>query len=110
MADYQFPTATILIQPYADAIGPFTFDLSPQLPSGDDIASVIVASYLDGVDTTASLIASDSLANNVVTIYFDYPLVVLVPLLGTHKLTFEYTLVSGAKDEADFWGVIVKDV
>ena len=108
VTDYQFPPDTIMIQPYALAIGPFTFDLSGQLPAGDDIASIIVATYLDGVDTTASLISGvPTEVANVITVYFDYP---GVALHGTHKLTFEYTLVSGATDEADFYGIMVKDV
>jgi len=107
VVDYQFTVGEILIQPYAEAIGPFTFDLSGQLPSGDDVASVIVASYLSSLDTTANLINGiPALAANVVTVYFDYP---GAGLHGIHKLTFEYTLVSGAKDEADFWSVKVED-
>lgn len=110
MSEYQLD-GKIVIQPYALAIGPFTFDLSAQLPAGDNINVIVVASYLGAVDTTASLISGvPTVALNVVTIYFDYPVLLLVPLLGTHKLTFEYTLVSGATDEADFWGVVVKDV
>ena len=98
----------IVIQPYTIALGPFTFDLSGDLPSGDNIASIIVASYLGTLDTTANLISGvPTVALNVVTVYFDYP---GAALHGTHKLTFEYTLVSGATDEADFWGVLVKDI
>jgi len=107
MGDYQFQLAEILIQPYVDEIGPFTFDLSAQLPATDDIASVLVKSYLDDTETTSELIASSSVTDNVVTIRFNYP---GSTLHGTHKITMSYTLASGAKDEADFYGVLVKDV
>ena len=109
MSDYQFPiVGDVLIQPYADGIGPFTFDLSPQLPAGDDIATIVVASSLAGEDSTADLIhGTPTVADNVVSVYFDYP----GPTKhGNHKLTFKYTLASGAKDEADFYRVVVKNV
>ena len=102
------PRDDIIIQPYTVAMGPYTFDLSGQLPTGDDIASIIVASYLGTVDTTANLISGvPTVAANVVTVYFDYP---GAALHGMHKLTFEYTLVSGATDEMDFRGIEVKDI
>ncbi|MBU1008453.1 hypothetical protein KKA53_05245 [Candidatus Dependentiae bacterium] len=105
---YQFTIAEILIQPYAVAIGPFTFDLSNQLPSGDDIDSVTVVSTLGGVETTDDLISgTPTVASNIVTMYFDYP---GATRHGKHKITFKYTLVSGAKDEADFYKVVVADV
>lgn len=107
MTDYAVE-GLIRVQPYTLAMGPFTFDLSADLPSGDNIASIIVASYLGTVDTTANLISGvPTVALNVVTVYFDYP---GAALHGTHKLTFEYTLASGATDEADFWGVLVTDI
>lgn len=110
MARYQFPPKEILIQPYMAAvgIGPFTFDLSGQLPAGDNIASITVVSYLDGLNTTVNLISGvPTVVANVVTVYFQYP---GLALHGTHKLTFQYVLVSTRRDEADFWGVVVKDV
>jgi len=100
--DYQFYEHTIIIQPFADAIGPYKFDLSPALPEGDGIASVAVKADLDGVDTTADLISSSSEAANVVSVYFKYP----TGKLGNHKLVFEYTLDSGAKHQATFYSVL----
>lgn len=106
MNNFQFLQSEILIQSYADSIGPFTFDLSLQLPSGDDIATIIVKSSLGGADTTADLInGTPTVAANVASVYFDYP---GAERHGSHKLTFQYTLVSGAKDEADFYKVTVK--
>ena len=107
MTTYQFPQARLLIQPYAVAIGPFTFDLSAQLPTGDDIASIAVVSTLAGVVTTTDLISgTPTVTSNVVSVYFDYP---GSTKHGNHKLTFKYTLASGAKDEADFFRVVVGD-
>lgn len=108
MAEPQFDRDTILIQPYATAIGPFKFDLSKELPTGDNISAVLVKAYLDGTDTTTDLISgTPTVANNIVSVYFKYP---GTTKHGIHKLTFQYTLVSGAKDEADFYGVEVADV
>ena len=109
MSEFQLD-GEILVQPYMAAvgIGPFTFDLSGQLPAGDNINTIVVASYLGVVDTTANLISGvPTVALNVVTVFFQYP---GAALHGTHKLTFEYVLVSTRQDEADFWGVVVKDV
>lgn len=109
MSEYQLD-GKILIQPYMAAvgIGPFTFDLSGQLPVGDNINTITVASYLGAVNTTANLISGvPTVALNIVTVFFQYP---GVNLHGTHKLTFQYVLVSTRQDEADFWGVVVKDV
>ena len=104
---YQFPVETILIQPSAASIGPFRFDLGPQLPSGDNINSIDVKSYLGTAETTWNLISGvPTVAGNIVSAYFTYP---GSGLLGCHKLTFIYTLVSGARDEADFWLVEVSD-
>jgi len=92
----------------AVGIGPFTFDLSGQLPTGDNIATITVASYLGTTNTTAFLISGvPTVALNIVTVYFQYP---GVGLHGTHKLTFQYVLASTRQDEADFWGVVVTDV
>lgn len=97
----------ILIQPSASGIGPFTFRLGPQLPSGNDIVSVVVKAYLDNVDKTSDLISSTpTVASNVVSVYFKYP---GVSLHGEYKLTFIYTLVGGEIDEADFFKVRVAD-
>lgn len=107
MSVYQFSENRILIQPGALNIGPFTFDLSPQLPGGDDIATVEVVATLDGVDKTADLISgTPTVLNNVVSVRFNYP---GAALHGSYKLTFWYTLTSGAKDEADFYRVQVTD-
>ena len=103
---YQFLIKEILVQPYAQAAGPYNFDLSPQLPEGDNVAACDVEASLDGSDTTADLIASKSLSENEVSIYFNYP---GAEKHGRHKLRFKYTLQSGAKDEADFGYVVVKD-
>lgn len=104
---YQFPTSTILIQPSATGIGPFSFDLGPQLPPGDDIVSIEVRSYLGTTETTEFLISGmPTEAGNIVSVYFTYP----GPALhGKHKLTFIYTLNSSAVDEADFFMVQVLD-
>lgn len=107
MANYQFQNARILIQPYASAIGPFKFDLSDFLPAGDDAASVTVKSYLNSTETTTDLISSSSLATNIVSVYFKYP---GSTKHGIHKLTFQFTLASGGKDEADFYGVEVTSI
>jgi hypothetical protein len=104
---YQFTVSVILVQPSAAGIGPFSFDLGPQLPTGDDIVSIVVKSYLDTIETTSSLISGGpTVAGNIVSVYFDYP---SADLHGDHKLTFIYTLVSGAIDEADFFKVTVSD-
>lgn len=103
---FQFPDARILIQPYSDHIGAFTFDLSPQLPEGDDITECSVKASLKGVDTTSQLIAGSSLSENKVLVYFDYP---GDGYCGHHELQFKYTLQSGAKDEARFGYVVVKE-
>lgn len=108
MSDYQFSKTEIKIQPYADAIGPFTFDLGPQFPTGTTLASVIVKSWLGAVETTSDLIHSSGITTgDIVGVYFDYP---GDAKLGKHKLTFEYTLDTGAKDEADFYCVNVLKV
>jgi len=103
---YQFAIKRILIQPSASGIGPYTFDLGPQLPTGNDIASVVVKSYLVD-ETTSSLISgTPTVADNVVSVYFDYP---GSDLHGDHKITFTYTLAGGGVDEADFFKVRVAD-
>jgi len=108
MTEPQFARDVILIQAYALAMGPFTFDLSGQLPTGDDIATVTVIAYLGKRVTTTDLISgTPTVAANVVSLYLKYP---GTTKHGLHKLTFQYTLASGAKDEADFLGVMVTDV
>jgi len=104
---YQFPISKILIQPGANTIGPFAFNLGPQLPTGTSINSVDVVSSLDGVDTTSKLIAKDTLSGNIVSVYFSYP---SSDLHGQHKLTLTYTLDNGAIDEADFFYIQVASV
>jgi hypothetical protein len=104
---YQFPVDVILIQPSAVGIGPFSFDLGPQLPTGDNINLIEVKSHLGTTETTSGLISGvPAVAGNIVSVYFNYP---GTDLHGDHKLTFIYTLVSGAIDEADFFKVTVSD-
>ena len=104
---YQFTVNVILIQPSAAGIGPFSFDLDPQLPTGDNINLIEVKSYLGTTETTSELISGvPTVTSNVVSVYFDYP---GASLHGDHKLTFIYTLASGAIDEADFFKVTVSD-
>lgn len=108
---YQFEESEILIQPYADGAGPFEFDLGPQLPSGDEIASFSIKSFLNDTDTSDDLItASDQGAGddiNKIKVWFKYP---GASLKGSHKLTFQYTTGEGMKDEADFFCVLVSDI
>ena len=104
---YQFDIKTIRIQPSASGIGPFAFDLDPQLASGNDIASVVVKTYLSTAETTEHLISgTPTVSSNVVSVYFDYP---GSALHGDHKITFIYTLVGEEIDEADFFKVRVTD-
>lgn len=100
----QFDTYLILLQPYAEDIGPFMFDLADQLPPGDPITEVTVSSALDSVDTTALLIANERIRDSVIDVWLKYP---GSEKVGIHKLTFKYTTESGAKDEANFNGVEV---
>ena len=95
----------ILVQPSAAGIGPFTFNLGPQLPSGNNIASVVVKSYLDATETTEHLISGvPTVTDNVVSVYFKYP---GATQHGEHKVTFIYMLAGGEVDEADFFKVRV---
>jgi len=109
MTTYQFDEEEILVQPYSEKMGPFTFDLGPLLPTGDSISSVTVKTYdTSGVETTTDLInGTPTESGDVVTIYFDYP---GSSNEGRHKITFEYETANGMKDEADFWCVRVVDI
>ena len=105
---YQFLEAEILVQPESDDLGPFAFDLGPQLPSGDHVADVEVKSYRHSEETTSVLIdGATPVASDVVSVKFKWP---GAAYAGKHKLTFIYTTDAGMDDEADFWCVLVEDV
>ena len=106
--EYQFEETEILVQPGSDALGPFSFDLKPQIEDTDSITGVTVRSYLCGQETTALLIDGvPTLTAGVVYVRFQWP---GADYKGNHKLTFTYTTNSGYTDEADFCCVKVKDV
>jgi len=109
---YSFDEADILIQPSSDNVGPFTFDLSPQLPAGSNISTITVKTYKgnSSVETTSYLVDPDFVpvvAANVVSVKFKWP---GAEYKGSHKITFIYETDSGLVDEADFWRVLVQDV
>ena len=104
----QFAEARILVQPTSDGLGPFVFDLDPQLPDGISIATVAVKSFRYTTESTTDLIYSTALLSaNRVSVHFKWPGTALV---GNHKLTFEYDDGSNFNDEADFWCVVVQAV
>lgn len=99
----------ILVQPLTAKMGPYTFDLSPQLAEGDSITSVEVFAYSkEGVDTTDELISgTPNVTEDVAYVFFKYP---GAAYHGSYKLTLKYATINGLTDEADFWRVLVADV
>lgn len=82
--------------------GPFSFDFTSSLPTGDSIAQTsTVKSYLGGVETTDSLIEAASIAvvSPVVTLRLQYP---GDALKGLHELHFLLVLASGAQQRFVF--------
>lgn len=60
MAKYSDFDETIINVPfYSDNWGPFEFDLAPSLPTESVISSVVCKTYLDGDETTESVLDSD---------------------------------------------------
>ena len=115
-----FPSGKIEIRYSTDNWGPFNFDLSNALPSGDTIADVDVKAYLDNIKPTADLseeteITSSLIDTNVapthdgdstVSLYLKYPgdtykgqkatLVITVTLTnqtGVHPFFFNYVSI-----------------
>ena len=81
-----FPESTIEIRPTSDNWGPFNFDMSNRVPSGDSIASFTTAAYVgevlptatlsDYTEMSASLIESNPAPSNtdtVLSIYMKFP-------------------------------------
>jgi len=108
-------TDSITVQPNTAAM-PYTFTFTVcssviandgQLPYGTNISAITVTAHTsDGTADTDLINGTPSVAANVVTVALDYP---TTNGAGTYHLTFVYTLDSGAKDEADFNRVHVKD-
>lgn len=101
---WEFESGKITIQADAADWGPFTFDFENGLPAGRTIDSCVVTSYLGRVkpndsdtlasftDTTAELIASNSMSSNyVVAVYFDRP-TTAAWIDQKHSLVFTVTL------------------
>lgn len=104
----QFAEARLLVQPSSAGLGPFVFDLDPQLPSGMNISTVTVKSYRYTTESTTDLIESAALLSaNRVSVHFKWP---GTDQVGNHKLTFIYTDGVDFTDEADFWCVVVQNV
>ena len=110
---YAFEEADILVQPSSDNLGPFTFDLSPQLQDGMVVDTIEVKTYKgrnSPVETTSYLVDPDFVpvvVSNVVSVKFKWP---GASYKGSHKITFIYSTVCGFADEADHWRVLVQDV
>ena len=109
---YAFEEADILVQPNSDNLGPFTFDLSPQIQTGMVINDITVKTYKgknSPTETTSVLVdtPAPTVAANVVSVYFKWP---GDAYKGSHKITFIYKTVCGFEDEADYWRVLVQDV
>lgn len=116
MAD--FPSGTINIRYNTDNWGPYSFDFTNSVFSGDSVSDVTVKAYLgnvkptddldDETDLTTELIDSDfppSVSDNVVSVYFKYPgdsykgnkitLIFEITLTGTgvHPFYFQYVKI-----------------
>lgn len=103
-----FPVATIEISTGTAYWGPFSFDFSNALPSGDSFLSATVKSTgPDGkADTTANLIdGSPAVSGNSVSIHLKYP---GDSLVGKHMLRFTLTLASGGAKPFEFGYVLVE--
>lgn len=93
--------------------GPYVFNFEQALPDpvGDPIKSVVVSSWKDDVDTTASLIDGVPVTTSpYVRLKLKYPLTTppAEPLTGRHTLRFLVTTQSGGVNEFNFGYVEVQ--
>jgi hypothetical protein len=101
-----FPRGLIEVNSYTNRWGPFSFDFSVALPTGDAIQAATVKSALGGSDTTTNLIepGTTSIVGSAVSVRLQYP---GPTLTGAHTLLFELTLASGAQHRFLFGHVLV---
>ncbi len=94
----------IVIRTGTDLWGPFSFDLTRGLPSGDSISSVAVTSWLGTTESTSYLIDSAVINGNIINIRFQFPGSTRV---GNHEVRMLVTCASGAKFPFIFRWVVV---
>lgn len=101
MSSMMFEDGRIEVGHNADDWGPFTFDFSDGLPSGINISSVDVKSYLgrvtpkdklsDETETTSELVpTAATVSASIVSVYFTLPTTTSY-LDANHTLVFEFT-------------------
>ena len=98
----EFAISRIVVKSETDYWGPFAFDVSASLPAGDALtAETTVTSAINGVDSTAALIEAGSISIESATINLrlQYP---GDGMVGSHVLSFNLALASGAKHRLDF--------
>jgi hypothetical protein len=90
--------------------GPFSFDFTSDVPPGDSLASAVVPSkFASGGDSTSALITPESVTvtGSSVSLRVQYPGDAFAGSPGLHRLLFELTMTSGAKQEREFGNVRV---
>ena len=111
-----FKVDYIEVRAYSDKWGPFYWDVSNYIPSGDVLSAVTVKTYQDddssdndGDDTTSLLVEPSTetvvAADDQVYCEFQYPGVASV---GLHRVELQATFTSGAKHTYKFGYVRVQ--
>jgi len=122
MSSMDFETGHILVGHNASNWGPFAFDFEEGLPTGIELASVTVKSYLgrvgkdddlsDETETTSELIGNSTLASpTIVQVFLSLP-TTSTYLDANHTLLFEFTTDNayGGTHSAFFYRVqVVKE-
>lgn len=91
----------------ADNWGPYTFDFTNILPTGNSISSVTLTAYDSATDTdrTTDIIESGSvsLSSPEISVRFQYP---GASLTGYHYLVFDITLSASSEKNGFVWGYL----
>ena len=96
-----FDVANIDVNEGTSSWGPIRFSFRGAMPdpTGDQLASVEVKSFLNGVETTEDLISASAHESTAVLVWFTYP---GEELHGKHTLEFRVTTQQGAKNTFTF--------
>ena len=96
-----FDVASIDVVPATLEWGPYTFNFEGAVPDpdADPIASVVVKSYRNGVETTAQLISGTGHTSSEVHVWFNYP---GLAHHGKHSLVMTLTAQGGGRRTLQF--------
>lgn len=120
--DFETDHVDIDLRYYSDDWGPFSFELSDALPSGDTLSAVTVKAYLGQVKPTATLSQETDMSSEIidpdytpqvsddtkVLVKFKYPASVSTYKGKKATLIFEITTAAGAKHAFYFHSVRIR--